>query len=91
MPQRKSLKLICFGIVALALLLVLPFVGMLLIPLREVVNPELNPVDYRIFWGLRVPRLLTAYAAGGALARFRPCSAIRWPHPSIWALPAARL
>lgn len=68
MWRGKSFKLLCFGIVALVLLVALPFAGMSLISLDAVFNPDFSPIDYRIFWGLRVPRLLTAYAAGGALA-----------------------
>lgn len=68
MAQRKSLKLLCFAIAALVLLVVLPFAGMSLIKLAAVLDAAVSPIDYRIFWNLRVPRLLTAYAAGGALA-----------------------
>lgn len=68
MAQRKSFKLLCFGGAALILLIVLPFAGMSLIKLNAILDSAVSPIDYRIFWGLRVPRLLTAYAAGGALA-----------------------
>ena len=68
MLKRKPFILLCFGIVALVLLAALPFAGMSLISLGAIIDSAVSPIDYRIFWGLRVPRLLTAYAAGGALA-----------------------
>lgn len=66
--RQKSFKLLCFGLVALVLLAVLPFAGMSLISPETIWNSAHSPIDYRIFWGLRVPRLLMAYAVGGALA-----------------------
>lgn len=68
MHKQKVVKLLCFAATALILLAVLPFIGMEVIPAREAFNAELNPLNYHIFWGLRLPRLLMAYAVGGALA-----------------------
>lgn len=68
MQKHKAIKLLCFAVAALILFIALPFAGMQFIPPNEVFNPEINPLNHRIFWGLRVPRLLMAYAAGGALA-----------------------
>lgn len=70
MMNHARRKYILLGFVAVAafLLVALPFAGMSLISVPAVLNPALSPVDYEIFWRLRVPRLLTAYMAGGALA-----------------------
>lgn len=68
MARKRAYILAGFIVVALVLLVLLPFVGMSVISLREITDPNYSPIDYRIFWNLRLPRILLAYTVGGALA-----------------------
>jgi iron complex transport system permease protein len=55
------------GLCGLCVLLATPFVGMTRIPWAAVWDAEVFPTEHRVFWLLRVPRVLTAFLAGGAL------------------------
>ncbi|MFP6583024.1 MAG: iron ABC transporter permease [Candidatus Hydrogenedentota bacterium] len=66
MKPLPSLAL--FAILALVVLITAPLIGMEWIPLSNVIDSTHNSVDYNIFWRIRVPRVLTAFLAGSALA-----------------------
>lgn len=53
---------------ALAVILAAPFVGMTRVPWEALWGEAGFPTEHRLFWVLRVPRVLTAFLAGGALA-----------------------
>lgn len=57
-----------FAILAIATLLICPLIGMEWIPLSVLSQSATDSVDASIFWRIRVPRVLTAFIAGGALA-----------------------
>jgi len=53
-------------LLALLLILLAPFHGQIPIELHNVTNP--TTVDYKLFWEIRLPRVLVAFFAGGILA-----------------------
>jgi iron complex transport system permease protein len=53
---------------AAAVLLVAPWVGMEWVSPGDVLGGSASPVERKIFWQLRVPRVLVAVLAGGGLA-----------------------
>lgn len=62
--ERK--RLLWIGAVSAAAVCFAPFVGVELIRLRDLTDSD--ALRYRIFWELRVPRVLLAYLAGASLA-----------------------
>jgi iron complex transport system permease protein len=64
-PRTLFLLLACSGLV---LLLVTPFVGIVRVPWAALWDAGAYPSEHRLFWLLRVPRVLTAFLAGSALA-----------------------
>lgn len=60
--------LLLFGLFALAVLLVAPWIGMEWVAPADVLGGSARPVENEIFWQLRVPRVLVAFLAGGGLA-----------------------
>ncbi len=65
MTRRTTLALL--GVFAVATLIVTPFIGMETIPLRTVLGGG-DSVESTVFWDIRLPRVLTAFIAGVALA-----------------------
>ena len=65
MTRRRTLALL--GVFAVATLIVTPFIGMETIPLRTVLGGG-DSVESTVFWDIRLPRVLTAFIAGVALA-----------------------
>jgi len=61
----KSIHLL-FYILALTLIILAPFHGQIPIELYNLENP--TTVDYKLFWDIRLPRVLVAFFAGGILA-----------------------
>jgi len=53
-------------LLALLLILLAPFHGQIPIELHNISNP--TTVDYKLFWDIRLPRVLVAFFAGGILA-----------------------
>lgn len=66
--MRSSLSLLIFGLLAIATLLTMPLIGMEWIPLSSVFDSAGDTINYNVFWRIRVPRVLTAFLAGSALA-----------------------
>ncbi len=64
-PERLAVGLLV--VVALLTVLLAPFAGRPMIGLAAAWGPD-GSTDALIFWRLRVPRVLTAFVAGGALA-----------------------
>ena len=64
-PKLLQATLLVAGLLAL---LVAPFIGMIGIPWEAIWDATAYPSEHRVFWVLRVPRVLTAFLAGGALA-----------------------
>ncbi len=65
--MKRRTTLIALAAFALATLLITPFIGMESIPLRTVLGGG-SSVESTIFWDIRLPRVLTAFIAGVALA-----------------------
>ena len=55
-------------VLAVAIVLLMPFVGMEWIPFGVVFGDASDDIQTTIFWDIRVPRVLTAFLAGSALA-----------------------
>lgn len=66
--MKPITSLILFAVLAILVLITAPLIGMEWIPLSNVIDSTHNSVDYSIFWRIRVPRVLTAFLAGSALA-----------------------
>ncbi|HAL44619.1 MAG TPA: iron ABC transporter permease, partial [Phycisphaerales bacterium] len=65
--NRKTIFIfIC--IFALAVLAISPFVGSVRIPLSALFDFDRVSVESQVFYSLRLPRVLTAFLAGAALA-----------------------
>lgn len=60
--------LAALALASLAAVLVAPFVGMTEVPWGALWDAGTFPAEHRLFWVLRLPRVLTAFLAGGALA-----------------------
>lgn len=65
--SSKTLQVI-LALSGLLMLFVAPFVGMIHVPWAALWDATAYPAEYRLFWLLRVPRVLTAFLAGSALA-----------------------
>ncbi|MEO0508773.1 MAG: iron ABC transporter permease [Verrucomicrobiota bacterium] len=65
--MRKSVILINMGLVAFVSLLIAPMVGMAFIPINELWQAP-GSTDAGILRDIRIPRVLTAFTVGGALA-----------------------
>ncbi len=65
--MTRRTTLIILAVFAVATLLVTPFIGMETIPLRTVLGGG-DSVESTVFWDIRLPRVLTAFIAGVALA-----------------------
>ena len=65
--MTRRTTLILLAVFAVATLLVTPFIGMETIPLRTVLGGG-DSVESTVFWDIRLPRVLTAFIAGVALA-----------------------
>jgi iron complex transport system permease protein len=66
--NRHRTFFIVLGSLTLAVLVITPFIGLHSIPLNAVFQPAEAGTAGDIFWGIRVPRTLTAFMAGAALA-----------------------
>ncbi|MDD4538889.1 MAG: iron ABC transporter permease [Lentisphaeria bacterium] len=76
MSRPRISPWLLYGALAALVLLVLalaPFAGIRTIPLRAVFDDGGLPLEYRIFWQMRVPRVLTAFIAGAALSLSGMC------------------
>lgn len=65
--KKHTVLLILFAVAACTVF-VTPFMGMETIPFESVFTPEEGNVKADIFWKIRVPRVITAFLAGAALA-----------------------
>ncbi|MDZ7333216.1 MAG: iron ABC transporter permease [candidate division KSB1 bacterium] len=65
--QKRGIALTIIISAAIAVLLITPFWGMESISIRSIFDNENQLVD-RIFWMVRLPRVLAAFLAGAALA-----------------------
>ena len=68
MKRNREAWLIGLGVLAVASLAVAPFLGTKLTALGVALHPGSSDVEASIFWTLRLPRVLTAFLAGAALA-----------------------
>ncbi len=66
--RRRTLVLALILIAALLAVVTAPFIGIRSIPLAALGDPEAFPVEHRIFWQLRLPRVWAAFLAGWGLA-----------------------
>ncbi|MEN6355540.1 MAG: iron chelate uptake ABC transporter family permease subunit [Armatimonadota bacterium] len=65
--KRVSI-LIFFAVLAAACLVIMPLVGTMVTGISAVIHPDPSDIESSIFWSLRLPRTLTAFLAGSALA-----------------------
>ncbi len=65
--MTRRTTLILLAVFAVATLVVTPFIGMETIPFRTVLGGG-DSVESTVFWDIRLPRVLTAFIAGVALA-----------------------
>jgi len=66
--HRRSWFVAALGILAVAVVASAPLVGPYAIDLGAIFEPEADSVAARIFWQIRVPRVLVAFLAGCGLA-----------------------
>jgi len=66
--NRPLAGLLLFLLFAAAVLVLAPFIGMEWIAPGDVLGAGAKPVEAKIFWHIRVPRVLVAFLAGGGLA-----------------------
>ena len=66
--MKSGIRLIGLGVLAILALLIAPLIGMEWIPLSTVFDGSGDSVNSSIFWRNRVPRVMTAFLAGSALA-----------------------
>lgn len=66
--MKKASILLAIALVALGVLVVAPFVGMETIDPSRVIGRGADAMEARIFWSLRVPRVLLGFLAGAVLA-----------------------
>ncbi len=64
-PRNSLILLLVVAVLTLALC---PLIGMKWIPLSTILHADSSVMDANIFWKIRVPRVLTAFLAGSALA-----------------------
>jgi iron complex transport system permease protein len=65
---KKPAVLILLALGAVITLAGAPFIGMNNISLDHILHPSATDMDSSIFWKMRVPRVLTSFLAGSALA-----------------------
>ncbi len=65
--QRRSFALLLIVFFGIIVILIAPFWGLESISVRSIFGGE-DPMNTRIFWMIRLPRVLTAFLAGAALA-----------------------
>ena len=65
-PRRKALILIILAVLSLLVLLAAPLTGMKMLPLTTYSSE--GGLDHEILLNIRIPRVLTAYLVGAALA-----------------------
>lgn len=66
--MKKTLILAILLIVAVAVLLVMPFVGMRMITVGALLDSVPSGIERDILWRIRIPRVCTAFLAGAALS-----------------------
>ena len=71
--KRQKTVLLALLLMTGIVLFTAPFLGMKAIPLRAVLATSELLTEHKIFWSLRIPRVLVAFLAGGALALSGMC------------------
>ena len=66
--MNRNAMLILMGVLSLGVVVASPFVGMKWIAPDSLFNGTADSLDVTIFWEIRMPRVLTAFLAGSALA-----------------------
>jgi iron complex transport system permease protein len=66
--MKPSQRLLVLGAVAVAVLAVMPLVGINALPLSVLADPRGTDPSAIIFWQIRVPRVLAAFVGGAGLA-----------------------
>ena len=67
-PGNKKFILLFFFFVAIAVLLIAPFIGMENISLGTILNSNTLNIKSDIFWRIRIPRVIIAFIVGASLA-----------------------
>jgi len=68
MKRNKKFMLSMLFLLAILILLLAPFLGMETISLKSIILSGSEQIKSNIFWKIRLPRILTAFLAGAALA-----------------------
>ncbi|OHB50762.1 MAG: iron ABC transporter [Planctomycetes bacterium GWF2_41_51] len=66
--MKKKVIFILICIFALTVIVISPFIGPVRIPFKVLSDFQMESVESQIFYSLRLPRVLTAFLAGAALA-----------------------
>ncbi|HLA39620.1 MAG TPA: iron ABC transporter permease [Candidatus Glassbacteria bacterium] len=66
--SRPGWRLAAIALFSLAVLTVAPLVGPHPLAFSALLHPGADTIDSRIFWDIRLPRVITAFLAGSALA-----------------------
>ncbi len=66
--RRQTSILFTLALMSAAVLLIMPLIGMKFTPLQVVLDPFGPGIEGKIFWRIRVPRVLAAWLAGAGLA-----------------------
>lgn len=66
--MKKIWLLLGFAILAAGCLIIAPLIGSKITSISSVLHPNSSDIESSIFWSMRLPRVLTAFLAGSALA-----------------------
>ncbi len=66
--MKKMTVLIIFFVCSVIFITIAPFLGMETISIESIFKPAENDINANIFWNIRLPRVLTAFFTGAALA-----------------------
>ena len=66
--MKKTSAFIFIVLFAIAVLLISPFIGSIKVPFSAMMDFDLTTIAAKIFYHIRLPRVLTAFLAGAALA-----------------------
>ena len=66
--MRKKIPIILIAVFAIAVIAISPFIGSVKVPFSALIDLKMQSVESQVFYSLRLPRVLTAFLAGAALA-----------------------
>ena len=66
--RTKLIVLLILFLLSILSLVVCPFIGMSNISIKEFLQRSMNPLDFSIYWNIRLPRVLLAFMIGAILS-----------------------